>query len=307
MESSPRPGSPPKTATTLRCPQCSKEFERSDNFRRHLARKTACTRQPKEQGSCDCPGCGKAFATKGSRDRHLRTGVCRPPGPTTINNTSVVTNNTDNSVTNNITNNTDNSVTINVTFPTRDFGDENLAYVTERRIQRLLGSIPLALSEQDAGEELVRGLLGLIYANEDHPPEIPTTSGLSTNFTALRGGPRTGPLVTENGRYGRREAGPVARQMVARAVSLLKGANQILSRGSDVGVLEWAVKATETHEQAAKQRMVDAWGLYMERYRTTPRMGAKPPSHTSLVAPTEEDLTPPTPVECRIHPRVIWT
>ena len=262
------------------CARCGRSFTQRRYLTQHMSRKTPC-KPVTDTSNYKCYGCGKNFATKSTLDRHIVTGVCRRKHIARGGGTS-------------ITNIVDNSIHITVNLhPTRDFGDENLEYITPRRLQQLLRGIPLNLRVQEAGEETARSIMQLIYANEEHPE----------NWTALRKGPRSLPLVARNGKYTGADPDALAKQMVASAQKLLNVAE--ISRGSDIEVLDWVRKTSGDFERTAKLLLLDAWSLYTQKHKEPPRLGAETPHFTEIAPPLPEDMLPPDLVESRIHPAII--
>ena len=118
------------------CEQCHKIFTVKSSLTRHLL---ICKGINKNKL---CEHCNKILASKQSKTRHQLT--CKKI-VTIINN--------DHSVTNNITNN-NHSVT-NITI--NNFGNENLAYISNEMLEALTNNI-------DA-----RGMIDVIYFNDSHP------------------------------------------------------------------------------------------------------------------------------------------
>lgn len=295
---------PPQSQTGHRkneCARCGKEFAKAANLRRHQERKTPC-KPPATPQAHRCDACGKNFTAKSSRDRHVQSGACARAQAgagggaktTTIYNGNTVVH-ADHSVTNNVVTVNDNSVTINVTYPTRDFGEENREYLTERQLQRVLKAIPLTLDNDAAALTALRNVALLLWANSDHPE----------NWTAMRKGPRSTPLVTRGGVYRPETVETVARQMATTIVEMFT--DKTISQKSDEGVLarlRAQGKEMVRDHKLAQLVMDNAWTIQVAERQTGPKPGDRAPRLHAIKAPSE--VEPPVKVEgTRMHPLII--
>jgi hypothetical protein len=161
----------------FQCEKCLKFFKLSSHLRRHNKIVQCC------QNPLECPKCGKELSTRQSKNIHVKhcegPSTALIPVPTTqlegvgadptktipfsksilqINNQNQIQNNIDNlNQTNNVTNNNNNIVN-NITI--NNYSQENLEYVTNAVLDRMLKLLPV---------RSVPDLIEYIHFNKEHP------------------------------------------------------------------------------------------------------------------------------------------
>lgn len=300
---------PPENSRTPRspaaCERCGKEFSRADSLRRHMQRKTPCVRptpgeapKPKTLGA-SCPRCGKEFANTWNRDRHVKGDRCPGGSQGEARGTAgAVTNNFHGPVNNTTIHN---HTTIHVHLPerTRAFGDENLDYITPRRLQKMLRAIPLTeYSAPEAGRRFGGEVMVDIYGNDDHPE----------NFTAVRRGERS-KVLTANGQgeWEVMDLDEVAEKITARTLRLIASRTAI-AHSSDEEVLGCLKEgeAKEWLQKKAMAQLLNSWTKAARHANCSPiKAGAAVLRLPALEPPQGDDLRDPDPVpRSRIHPGV---
>lgn len=191
----------PEAPPVHKCERCQKIFAQKGNLKRHLARKTPCKPtedyEPPKELPFVCEHCGRKFARSWNRDRHIREGHCAsrraalveafeaaeaqaaPAGGGTTN------------ITNNTQNNTFNIMVQAPTPPPRDFGNEDLTYITPEWMKQVLSVIPIRLGLEVAAPRIARKTMEAVFANPNHPE----------NVTVVLTTPRGRPLIRENGAW----------------------------------------------------------------------------------------------------------
>lgn len=263
------------------CDRCGQEFRRVYNLRRHQARKIRCN-EPDLQTPIEertCPHCAKLFSTKWNMRAHVRNGACPTLRETVAEREiealrarlleletgaagTTINNRAHNMI--NITVNADGSRGRAAKPPIRDFGDENLDYITVDWLKGCLAAIPLDLNAKDAGSEMVRQIMEEIWANGRHPENLTVT--LTT--------PRGAPLIMSNGKWKEAPMRVVQAQMQTKAV--VAALRTPIVRPTDKHVLVEVATGEKSDEYhpTALSTMANAKSELETNYNDVPRLGA---------------------------------
>lgn len=277
------------------CERCHQCFQSTYNLRRHQSRKNPCSVGGVEDTKDErtCPHCSKAFSTKGNMRAHVRNGTCpvlresdvrreietlrarlaemeMSHSGTTINNSAL------NMI--NITVNADGGQRREGRPPIRNFGDENLDYLTVDWLKERLAAIPLDLNAKDAGSELVRQTMEAIWANKRHPENLTVT--LTT--------PRGAPLIMKDGQWKEAPMEVVQAQMQTKAVVNVLRTPPVRKTDNDVLVAVAGGEQFGEYLPAARSTMANAKSEITTTYNDVPRLGAVWNSHEL------EEAAPPT-------------
>lgn len=136
--------------TEFTCLRCGSAFERKEHLVNHISRKKPCPPDKsdmslKEVGeqlglTCqvfECEFCDKKFATKHRLDSHVKNYVCRKNQLVPVNTLNVFQNSTIN-IQNNF------NFNVFTAEGKRNFGEEDLSYITPERVKTYLKMDPIA-------------------------------------------------------------------------------------------------------------------------------------------------------------------
>lgn len=255
------------------CERCGAAFTRKGNLARHMLRKNACARGPAAAAAeVTCDDCGKAYKRQWTYDRHLREGRCSAMKTRAVDvemktlelrmaelraSRPVI------GVQNNTVNNTT-QIQINNVIQIRDFGDENLSYVTQEWYKQLFGQIPINLDEQSAAQALGRKALEGIWANRNHPE----------NWNVVLNSTRGDPLIVKDGRWTAAPMQEISSRM-QRQLTTITSRQQVYSCKSDEGVKKELLQgeATDVHIPSARTTMQNVRAGLEQINGRTPKIG----------------------------------